>query len=280
MRFLTKQLQTRFKQRGWLDVSESEIRLFWWSDVDKKNFGDVLGPYLVERISGKSPLLVSKRCTRDYNLTIGSILKYSSKHAVVWGSGILSANQRIERPRVVHAVRGPLSRRRLLELGYECPDVYGDPALLLPRFYHPKVEKYCELGIVPHFVDFPEMAAKIPDDQNVKLINLFDPVEKVVDDIASCKRILSSSLHGLIVADAYAVPAAWGEFSDKAAGDGVKYLDYFLSVNLDPYEAYDFTDQHIDVKKICAVIDRKHHQKIRIDLDKLLKACPFAKHSP
>ena len=53
----------------------------------------------------------------------------------------------------------------------------------------------------------------------------------VIDQICSCERILSSSLHGLIVSDAYQIPSCWIELTGKISGGYFKYYDYASSVN-------------------------------------------------
>ena len=62
----------------------------------------------------------------------------------------------------VVAVRGPLTRQRMLSLSIDCPPVYGDPALLVP-LVHPRRSETTrrKLGIVPHYKDasLPAVAA-------------------------------------------------------------------------------------------------------------------------
>ena len=207
---------------------------------------------------------------------VGSILYASSKNAIVWGAGIISRYQNIKKPKSVLAVRGPLTRARFLELGYECPEIYGDPALLLPRFYKPKSDKKYELGIIPHYIDYSFVQRKIENvNNNVLVINLFYPVEKVIDEICSCKRIISSSLHGVITSHAYEIPSIWVKFSNKLAGDDSKFIDYFLSVKLSSeYIPLDFSKTIPDYKEICELVD-KIFCKPNINVEKLLEVCPF-----
>lgn len=53
----------------------------------------------------------------------------------------------------------------------------------------------------------------------------------VLHDIARCEYILSSSLHGLVVADALGIPNAWILLSDKVHGNGFKFRDYHSAFN-------------------------------------------------
>ena len=139
------------------------IRAYWWSGEGNRNFGDVLTPYLIEKISGKKAILCSKHCFKPYFMVTGSILKSANRNSIVWGSGIIRRNEMVTKPKKIFAVRGPITRKRLLELGYDCPEVYGDPALLLPLFYKPKATKKYSLGVIPNHIDYKLAKSKLSD---------------------------------------------------------------------------------------------------------------------
>ncbi len=262
------------KKLGFFNNS-NELRAYWWSWEGNKNFGDILTPYLIEKITGKKPLLCSKYCMKEYYIVTGSILSHANKNAIIWGAGIIFRDQKVKRPKKIFAVRGPITRERLIELGYECPKVYGDPGLLLPKFYNPKTENKYKLGLIPHYMDYPKIKDKI-NSKDILVINVFDQVEKVIDNICSCKRTISSSLHGLIVSHAYGIPSIWAEFSNKLTGDGTKFKDYFLSVGIKPYKPLDFREEIPSEKELLKIIN-KVHNKPNIDTEKLWGTCPFRK---
>ena len=126
----------------------------------KTNWGDDLNLYLLEIISHKKIVIKNKSwlfCHLPLNSysCIGSILGfYNDKRIIVWGSGFISSTKTINYPpQKIISVRGKLTKQRLEKLGIECPTKYGDPALLISRFYRPKVQKKYEIGIVLHISD-------------------------------------------------------------------------------------------------------------------------------
>lgn len=112
--------------------------------------------YLFEKLSGKriipNDALLFRNAHNNYAL-IGSILPNSIKSkTIVWGSGCQDFDQVVHRhPKQVLEVRGPKTRDYLLHNGIDCPEVYGDPALLLPLVYQPKdtTPKYKRTFIPP-----------------------------------------------------------------------------------------------------------------------------------
>ena len=63
-----------------------------------------------------------------------------------------------------------------------------------------------------------------------------DPLE-VIREIATCERIVSSSLHGLVTADAFGIPRRW-QLSERVRGAAFKFRDYAaaLGMPLEPDE--------------------------------------------
>ncbi len=270
-------------------MSSQTIPLFYWSEIkfisrQKENYGDLLSKYLVEKISGKKIKWVHPKKQSWYKwdktnyVTIGSVIHHTSKDSIVWGSGIIDKTQPIEKADF-RAVRGPQTRKFLLELGYECPEVYGDPALLLPGFYHPEVEKKYKVGIIPHYHDFKVVSETYNNDPEILVIDLMTmDVEDVTQKILSCEKTISSSLHGVIVSHAYRIPSVWVEFSNKIFGDGIKYRDYLESVEIPFYKA-EFIDGKMSLHEMEVLFETysclPEEGKIEELCAGLMKVCPF-----
>ena len=184
----------------------------------------------------------------------------------------LEANGVLEPPLAIHAVRGPLTRSALLAQGIECAEVYGDPALLLPRFFNPRVEKKYDIGIVPHYADkghpWVERNRQRP---NVRVIDIESGIEEFVGAVLSCETILSSSLHGLICADAYGLPAAWIRLSNRLDGGSFKFRDYRLSIGAESPVPTEI-DQGTPLTEASRDAALTH---LRIDLRRLLLSFPL-----
>jgi len=239
-----------------------------WYNEDN-NWGDKLNPVLIKLISGQDVIYTKKAGHFKY-IVVGSIIHYADEKSIVWGAGLISPNHKPRSRPSVNAVRGPLTRDRLINLGIDCPNIYGDPALLYPRYYSPKIEKKHKLGIIPHYKDKDNSWIK---KQGVKIIDIQGDINKVVDDVCSCETILSSSLHGVIIADAYGIPGYWIKLSNKLVGGNFKFADYFLSVcrKIEPILVSEDTPMS-EVRK------QFYDYKINIDLDLLMSRCPFNKH--
>jgi pyruvyltransferase len=181
----------------------------------------------------KSVEWVPHNYNEDHYFAIGSILQKANSKTIVWGSGLISDElMPYRKPKEILAVRGPLTKKALEFAGIKCPSIYGDPALLLPNYFYPKIEKRYKIGIVPHYVDLGHkvLNREVPNDVLIIEPTTTD-IDKFVGMILSCDKIISSSLHGLIISDAYGIPSVQVKFSDQIFGDGFKYEDYFMSVS-------------------------------------------------
>jgi len=201
----------------------------------ENNFGDKLNRFLFKRISSKTFRYISYNSSNQFPhlLGIGSILHHANSFSTVWGSGFIGKWMSLrDEPAQIYAVRGPKTREVLLNQSIDCPEVYGDPALLLPLFINlGKIKKKYLWGIVPHYVDQKSSClCGLEEKDEILILNVRHDIKKFVKDLCSCERIVSSSLHGLIAADAYSIPSVWCEFSNKVIGNGFKFRDYLISV--------------------------------------------------
>ena len=252
----------------------------------KNNWGDDINIEMLEEISDLKVLILNR--SRIFHhlpvrsfCCIGSILgECYGKNLEIWGSGFRSDKSRLHvMPKKIHSVRGPLTRQALLQQGFDCPEVYGDPALLVSRYYHPKPRKIFKYGIIPHYVDEKNpLVRSIISRPDVLVISMADYKHwhDIPDAVCSCEKIISSSLHGLIVADSYGIPNTWVRFSDNIAGGSFKYLDYFASVGRDvPAPVRIGSSEDLD-----AILndDALFGVAGDIDFEAIMDACPFKDH--
>ena len=241
------------------------------------NWGDDINVYLLERLSGKKIIPAAKLLFRHKKYTcIGSVIPACvDKHTAVWGSGCMDFSMPIKaKGAIIKSVRGPLTREFLLKNGIDCPPIYGDPALLLPIVYNPQnQEKKYKMCIIPHHHDWdePEQLKQFIKEwyPDAHVISMTDYKEwtNVIDEIVQSEIVISSSLHGLIVSDAYGVPNVFAEFTFHHPRYD-KYKDYYMSVGRE------FCPPQ---KAECITLENRmrDYRQPNIDIQPILKACPF-----
>jgi len=212
-----------------------KVKAYWWREVP--NFGDALAPFLLERFAN----IKVKWGTISHAsvASIGSILEHIPP---LWDGYILGSGKLMEFSRLhlhtkaatILALRGPLSAR-----GIPGDFALGDPGLLANELVGPQ-EKQWDLGIVPHWQD-KELAAKfmrlIPHPYTCKIILPCDDPITVLHQIGACRRIVTSSLHGMITADAFGGIPRRVEICPAMEKDGgdFKFRDYSASIQT-PFE--------------------------------------------
>jgi len=249
---------------------DGKVPVRWW--IRAPTFGDQLSPWLVARMTGREVAFADFK--KPHYLVIGSLLNRANPRSLVWGAGAFGTEDGsdFEPAATYYSVRGPLSRVRLLTQGIDCPEVYGDPALLAPAYFAPRVPKSYRYGIVARWSERRWHEAELGP--GVRLIDLrTNDVEGVIEAMLSCRRIVTGSLHGLILADAYGIPSAWVR-TGTAHGGQYKFYDYFATVQKSRY-AQDFdTSLPVTAARLRDSL-QFDSRPIVFDHRKLLDACPF-----
>lgn len=205
-------------------IGEGALPLFYMNSF--VNFGDYISKVIVEHFSGRA---TAHAAAAGKMIAVGSVLHSARPGDLVWGTGVHPNFLHTPTPRNldVRAVRGPLTRTHLLDHGTPCPEVYGDPGILLPMLYKPRSMPKSGPRLLAHVRDVDAL-----NDDVLEHIDIQAPWQSVIDEICSSEVVVSTSLHGLIVAEAYGVPAVWLRV---AGHQGVlKYLDYYASTNRFP----------------------------------------------
>lgn len=267
--------QTQYAFNDLTHYGQNVIRMHWAKSC--MNFGDGLNPILIEALTGASILNVSASYyKKEHLLAIGSVLDRATSNSIIWGSGFIAEQSvLLEKPKKIYAVRGPKTREKLISYGIDCPEIYGDPSLLMPYVYQPKktIEKKYKVGIMPHIVDKDIAWLKhYANNNEIKIINIqnSNPLS-VINDILQCEKIISSSLHGIIVSDAYNIPSLWVKFSNNITGGNFKFLDYFSSVKRKDKEPI-FVDNSVTLGEI---MQKFTPYEIDINIRSLLNCLPY-----
>ncbi len=212
----------------------------WWSR-GLNNFGDELLAYLLAHIAGVDCIYDRKKNM----IAIGSIARFAQGHTHVWGSGIIRKDEFFASQPTCLAVRGPLTREKMLEHNIPCPEVYGDPAMLFPLIFKPKKIKIKPSPvIVPHFKHIDIMPRhKGYDYADLHVQSIYD-IEDIITQIATAPYVLTSSLHGLIFCVAYGIPVAVFQLArQNIGGDNIKFDDFCYGVGLEPVTIHTINDR-------------------------------------
>ena len=158
----------------------------------------------------------------------------------IWGTGFVCYKQKdtpfYRRNMKFAAVRGELSKKRVENiLGRKMDIPTGDAGILASYLLPEPVEKKYSVGIIAHYKEqdepiFQQLMNAYP---NSLFIDVRQTPDAVIHQIASCECIISSSLHGLIIADSLNIPNIHIKVSDKLLGDGFKFDDYYSAYGLE-----------------------------------------------
>ena len=233
------------------NVKKRPLRLYYWQDHASgiRNFGDEVTQDIIFGIFGYRSELAS---VDDAEVAgVGSILEIigertSKAKLYVWGAGFIQPQDDMrpysEDSFTVCAVRGEETLSRLGDGIDKDSIAVGDPGLMASVLYQAPEYSLDKIGVVVHYaeVDLP-VVLRLRSDPRFIVINALDSPSVVASRIASCKLVLSSSLHGLIFADSYGVPNSHIYLSDRLTGGDYKFEDYYSATGR-PYRFIDEDD--------------------------------------
>ncbi len=262
--------------RADVSVFERGIPLYYWEarvGRDFSNFGDSLSEKIVERIVGhriattfNNSLLTD--CGKRKLLALGSIIHMAENNDVIWAAGINghhpdNADTQCYRfiTLDVRAVRGPLTRQFLLNMGINCPEIYGDPALLLPTLF-PEFKK--SENPLKDYIITPHLSDEHLFRDNPNMVSMKEDWDVVIAKILDSKFVISTSLHGIIAAEAFGIPARYLKVSDNEPI--YKYTDYYFGT-----QRYDFKF----ATTIEEALQMGGESPPRCDLNALLQSFPY-----
>ena len=201
----------------------------------RENVGDHISSVIFDWILKEKHLAAENG--RDAHLfAVGSILGMSRADGVVWGSGVISVNRIrniIKRqPYIkydIRALRGPITREACAAAGYACSDVpLGDPAILIPLIVEKTdIEKRYKYCLINHYVN--EASTEINDSESITISAGTNDYRRFIQTLCESELVISSSLHGIIIAEAYQIPAIW--LLQNMENKALKYYDYYYSTN-------------------------------------------------
>ena len=223
--------------------------------IKHQNWGDDMNYYLLKEFGTNKwvlniwniPVISKILNIKRHHLFIGSVLNSMMNEAsIISGAGFIappSNNDRIVAPKSINFVRGPLTRQIFISRGIKCPELYGDPILALPSFYVPNLtDKKVDIVYIPHYVDesipLQTIFGETEDTVNVVSLHSYKHWKDVVDKVVHARLVVTSSLHGTILCEAYKIPYLTIKVSDNLIGGDFKFQDFWMSIGV-TREVYD-----------------------------------------
>ncbi len=247
----------------------------------RDNIGDAINPMIIQEVFGMIPVHASiyecdtsgigsgmgRYCFDPKSQNLLGLFKkriaklYYTKHLTVWSTGFIRepiGELEFRRKNVsVSCVRGKLTKgymEKIFSKHLDCKT--GDGGILACELIKRSAEKEYSIGIIPHDSErfepkFQELQSRIP---NSVIIDVRGDVKERLDTISKCETIISSSLHGLIIADSFNIPNRQMVFTERLDGDGYKFKDYCSNFDQEPnpinineinfLSQYDITDNY------------------------------------
>lgn len=243
-------------------------------DIIEKCFGyDVVRhTYLTGKVSGIGSGLGNYTYEEEtWKNILKLVFSFISPEVYIWGTGFIEYREKdskfYKRKTNICAVRGQLSKSRVEKiLGHKIDVPMGDAGILADRLLESMPEKKYDVGIIAHYKeqDDPAFQKLVKSFPNSRFIDVRKTPLEVITQIAECRTVISSSLHGLIIADSLRIPNRHIVVTNNLLGDGYKFDDYYSAYGLE-HEYTDLSKEEVpaleDVKSLYKITDQMVNEK-------------------
>jgi hypothetical protein len=251
---------------------DAPLPLAWFDRMP--NVGDRINAPLVRGLTGRAVVPADPR--RPHLIAVGSLMARATPQSQIWGTGVIDPDGGVGRARRanIHALRGQLTWSALRRAGRAPRDVpLGDPAFLAPAMLGVAraASPSCRLGVVAHYMDRDDSRVRrLLADPEVCDLDVREEPLIFLQRMAACEAVASTSLHGLIFAEALGAPSLWLTAGDRLIGGRFKFLDWYSTTRRPRSAPYDLADG--DTAADLAA--RAAFSEVAIDVDALLASFP------
>ena len=220
---------------------------------------------------------------------VGSLVQQVLSHypgLVIWGIGlIMPVGPKLgEGDHKVLGVRGPRTRDWLLMKHGLNPLVLSDPAITASDIFPVEVLKNSteyevqEVCFVIHSVDRESVFSQCPLCEKHLVNNYAKDIKAFFAALVGCKRVVSSSLHGVIFSNSFDIPALPVAFGDKITGGDFKFMDYMHSNGVTSFQrrlpGKGLLSKNLTVDEWSALVDEAIHPDFPLDKTRLYRTFP------
>jgi pyruvyltransferase len=138
--------------------------------------------------------------------------------------------------------------------------VFGDPALLLPRYFGARFR----VAPVRDYIFIPNLNDLKTHGHLENLVSPLSGWNRCIEAICSAKLVIASSLHGIILADAFGVPARYVRLTETESQ--FKYDDYAQGTGRRAL---------VPARSIAEAREMAGHEPMRFDPEPLIRAFPY-----
>jgi pyruvyltransferase len=274
-----REVKYRLADQQFLSKTPGSLPIRYFNAV--YNVGDLLNIDLINRLTNRNIVQMNSSLS-PHLLGVGSIVHLAGRGSHLWGCGIINPDvapvwRRIPQSRIF-ALRGNLTLDQFEKRGYQLPNIpLGDPAVLSSHYFTlSKGYSSFRVGIIPHYSQFEFLSKRLANADNIIILNVKTPPQQFIDNLAACQYILSSSLHGLILADAFQIPNKWIMLQPNLFGGDFKFRDYYSTTD-HPGEEPEQYDPLVCASTFCrSMINKTSVKQFTLSKKALIDSFPYS----